>query len=177
MTLSCNRGGPKPPMLHTGNNWQSVPISIRGKRKEGIYERRLGVLARRVELPEWLSQGLQRGTIRLDSLAPHMPREEIGESRGQIYINPPRDLFTGPAVGLDIEVFNMLEADNQISFIRFYVYGSAYRLVDVWEIGRQRFLDLAKPVYGDKPSFMPQMMVPLSALSTSPSAVLHRALH
>jgi len=162
MPLSTNRGGAKPLML-SGPSRRDVPITIGRDRKFGIYERTSHVLARRVELPMWLQQGLERGTISLAGGRVRMPAEEIGESRGQIYLQPPRELFSGPAVGLDMEVFDLLEADEQIMLVGFYVYSAGYRLVDTWRISRQDFLRHAKLVV-TKRSFMPQMMVPLSVL-------------
>jgi hypothetical protein len=170
MALSANRGGPKPPML-SGPFREELGLTIGNARKFGIYERSRGTLARRVELPAWLYEGLQKGTVSLRNL--RMPREEIGESRGQIFVSPPADLFDGPAVGLDMEIFDLLAANPGILLIEFHVYGNAYRAVDVWTITTAMFLTTAKFVQ-TKRSFMPQMMVPVSALSsTRPRSALH----
>lgn len=165
MTLSTNRGGAKPPML-TSPFAEDVPFMISGRRKVGVYERTRSILARRVELPAWLYKHVADEGLAAKPLT--MPREEIGESRGQIYIDPPPELFAGPAVGLDMEVFDLLTAHPEIRCVQFHVYGNAYCLVDVLSIASRNFLRQAKLVQ-TKASFMPQMMVPLALLSSQRS--------
>lgn len=157
MQTSNNRGGAKPNMLPA---FEPLGIDCYGRRKFGMYEvGTCGTLARRVELPEWLSQafaGAPMSNLR-------MPKEEIGESRGHIFISPPAKLFGCPAVGVDLEVHQLLQSSSDIRQVRFYVYGTGYRLFEVWSISRSDFLAKAKRVQ-TKPSFMPQMMVAITAL-------------
>lgn len=162
MALNTARGGAKPPML--SSPWASeVPIEVRGVRKPGIYERDRSILARRVELPAWLYKLVANDrTVLYGPLEP--PAEEQGESRGHISVRPPTHEFEGSAVGLDMEIFYMLASGIQL--IKFYIYGTAYRAVDVWQITVQDFIRHAKFVE-TKTCFMPQMMVPISVLTSA----------
>jgi hypothetical protein len=153
-----SRGGPKPSMLP--GKCEDIAIEVNHRKKFGIYQLDTrGVLARRVEVPGWLSEAIQSGH------AWSYPSEEIGESRGHIFLRPPRALFSGPAVGVDMEVFERLIHDSRIRLVTFFVYGTNHVLLDVWEISRSAFLLKAKRVQ-TKDSFMPQMMVEIASLES-----------
>lgn len=170
MQYRLNRGGAKPRMLPPSAT--ELPITIGNGRKFGIYELSVcgDVLARRVELPEWLSEAFLNGRFDLRTI--RMPKHEIGESRGHIFISPPRELFSEPAVGLDVEIFEAMVRSKTIQSINFYIYATGYRLVEVWTISKERFVAHAKRVQ-TKPQFMPQMMVGLSMLSRRADKTLH----
>lgn len=156
--IANSRGGRKPVMLNVVHD--DLPIRVENRLKFGIYEIGFnGVLARRVELPAWATAAFKSGA----PLRP--PAEEIGESRGHVFMKPPRALFDGPAVGIDIEVWNWIhhQPDGTVRLLAFFVYGTDHELLDVWEIAAKRFIDSAKFVQ-TKPSFMPQMMVAISSL-------------
>ena len=168
--FNASRGGAKPRMLDPQS--KDFMISVGSSRKGGIYEIGYGgtVMARRVELPEWIEQARskERKPLRkmlLEGLA--APKEEIGESRGHIYLRPPKELFGGPAVGLDMEAHAAFAADEKIQKLRFCAYAPGYRLVAAWEISREDYLAACKQAES-KPPFMPQMMVELSALRDRP---------
>jgi hypothetical protein len=148
---------------------EDLYVTVNGSRKAGMYEhhRALGTLARRVEMPGWLSAVWQSGSGDLlkTILFAGYPKQEIGESRGHIYMRPPPALFTCPAVGLDLEIHEIVVVQPSIQRVRFYVYASGYALAGVWEISADRYLDTAK-IVRTKPPFMPQMMVPLTEFAT-----------
>jgi hypothetical protein len=121
------RGGSKPKMLP---NSREVFITIGDQRKSGIYEfdERSGVLARRVELPEWLS--LQVFAIPpSQDLLPFfvgrkwkLPTGEIGESKGNIYLDPPEGNHFGcPLVGLDVEIYEQFQSSGSVREILFVI--------------------------------------------------------
>jgi hypothetical protein len=165
MTLALNRGGAKPQMLNGGRD---LAITIGTARKGGIYElsARGDVLARRVELPSWLSEIWARSgqDVLLCALHCKKPANALPESQGHIFFNPPSSMFACPAVGLDQEPYNRVMNDPRIKNIRFFVYASGYRLAGVWNISTEDFLLYALMVR-TKGGFMSQMMVPLTALS------------
>lgn len=166
MSFQASRGGEKPRMLPKGSDiFISMGFNVRMK-KAGMYELsdRRDAIARRVELPEWLSKEIE-GRDPLEAvMRAKYPKEDIGESRGHIFMRPPRDLFSSPAVGLDMEVYDQLFDDPRIETVKFYVYSTGYRLVAIWSINADLFVDKARTIR-TKPQFMPQMMVPLSLLT------------
>ncbi len=161
MQVSTSRGGQKPRMLIQGSDF---PLDIAGQQKFGIYEvDRHGVLARRVELPHWLSDALKSGTsIMSGGLRP--PPNCVGGG-GQIFIKPPKSLFDGPAVGVDMQVHSFIKRTPTVKTIRFCVYAVGHRLVDTWDLPVSVFLRECKEVRTSA-AFMPQMMVPLSLLAS-----------
>ena len=166
MTTTNTRGGAKPRMMQGSTD---LFLTIGSSRKSGMYELSAdgATLARRVEMPEWLSRmwnGLP-GTLLRTVLSAQYPKQEIGESRGHIFMRPPTGLFPCPAVGLDLEIHEIVVARPQIEHVRFYVYATGYALAGVWEISADRYLDHAK-IVKTKPPFMPQMMVPLTEFAS-----------
>ena len=162
------RGGAKPRMLPAGA--RDILITIGSERKSGIYEASASgdTLARRVELPEWLSDAATaRKKPFLQMFADgdiHMPDTMIAESQGHIFIHPPRALgFAGAAVGVDTEVWGAQIQSTALRSIMFYVYGTAYRLIERWRIPTDDFLSHGK-LYDQDPAFMPQVMIELSKL-------------
>lgn len=148
----------------SGSKVQDIPFDMGdGRRKTGVYEREGSVLARRVELPSWLYESFQRHgkAVFVDDM--RSPRFEIGESRGHVFISPPSSLSRGPMVGVDFEIFGLLVKDQSLKVIEFHVYGMGYRLVDVWQIDAEAFLNDCRQVQG-KVSFMPQAMIEVSRL-------------
>lgn len=165
MEMKSSRGGAKPAMLSGATDWALKMAD--GFEKRGIYEfnARTGELARRVELPQWLAderarlgnkalhEGLASGTIK-------PPREEIGESRGHIYVVPDAAFeFVGSAVGLDEPIFQrMLALGSAASHVRFVAYDPYYKPAFQW---RMKFADFAAKakLVETKAGFMPQRMV------------------
>lgn len=172
MQIQSSRGGAKPRMI-IGSD---LPITVGGSRKFGMYEisTKKDVIARRVELPEWLSVMVKMGKASaLETvLGAKNPSIEIGESRGHIFINPPKHLFSTPAVGLDMEVYDRVVGNPSVQRVEFYVYASFYNLVGLWRISADDFIDNAKLVT-TKSSFMPQMMVPLTLLTSGRIPSIH----
>lgn len=123
------------------------------------------IKTRRVELPHWLSSAVLRCVDPLKTvMEASYPEGEIHESRGHIFMRQPRNLFDGPAVGLDMDVYDRLMDEPTIKEVKFYVYSIGYQLVAIWAVSAVDFIDKAKMVQ-TKPQFAPQMMVPLSALN------------
>jgi hypothetical protein len=165
---SYARGGAKPKMLPAGA--RDIYITIGDDRKGGMYELSSDgvILARRVELPEWLSDiAANRKKIFLKMFLEkeiQNPSINIGESRGHIFLHPPASLgFEGSAVGVDMEVFEGQFSAKALKSIVFYVYGTNHRLVERWKMSRNDFKTHAK-LYDEDPKFMPQMMVELLKL-------------
>ena len=159
-----SRGGVKPKMLIQSEEWG---INTPNGYKNGLYEfsSKTGELARRVELPEWLDElskklgpgvlfkGLSQGEI-------IPPREEIGESRGHIFIKPPPELhLLGSGIGLDVDIFKKMQAlGSKAKWVRFCCYGSYYRLAFSCKISWCEFQEKAVEIQTKK-QFMPQMMI------------------
>lgn len=166
------RGGAKPRMIRG----YDLPITMNTGRKFGMYEisHKRDVIARRVELPEWLS--IQVRESKVDSLTTclnaQIPPEGLRESHGHIFVSPPVSLFTTPAVGLDIEVYDRVLASPEIKTIEFHVYGYFYQQVGLWRIDAETFIERAKYVK-TKPCFMPQMMVSLTDLTNGRVPTIH----
>jgi hypothetical protein len=168
MDVRLARGGAKPRMLEQGGI--ELFIDVGRDRKFGMYElsRERSVLARRVELPAWVYEDWQASGItsllEFSSQARY-PQQEIEESRGHIFWRPPQDLLDGPAVGIDVEIWNEhLVTTPSIRLVRFYVYKHDYELVAIWRIGVTKFVDHSVLVK-TKPQFAPQKMVELSMLT------------
>lgn len=164
--MELARGGAKPRMMPGSTD---LLVTCAGGRKAGMYELHTNTLARRVEMPEWLSRlwnGLPGSLLKtvLNAKA-NYPATDMPESRGHIFLRPPPSLFTCPAVGLDLEIHEIVVARPQIERVRFYVYATNYALASVWEISADRYLDAAR-IVKTKPPFMPQMMVPLTEFAT-----------
>lgn len=158
MQQAISRGGQKPTMLTAS---RSVPITVQGRPKHGMYEiNRDGCLARRVELPHWLSDAIDRG----EGFGARCRAGEQAGSGGHIFMNPPKSLFDGPAVGLDMEAWALVQS-GQVKKIKFYIYRTGYRLAAVWFILAEDFIEQAKRVQTSE-AFMPQMMVPISSLDS-----------
>lgn len=170
--FQASRGGAKPKML--GASAREVPLTINGQRKMGIYEESLkgDLVARRVELPEWLAEkALEKGAgkpflSRLAAGEIKNPRESIGESRGHIFVEPDESLgFGGPAVGIDLEIWDRISRPGAKELL-FAVYAPGYRRVATWRIPAAEFLAKAKLVEGSGP-FMSQRMVAVSELKAA----------
>jgi hypothetical protein len=127
-------------------------------------------LARRVELPEWLSLiALSREkpfrAMFVDGDIQH-PHNNVAESLGHIFVEPPAELeFTTSAVGVDIEIADSVLTSPSLRTIRFYVFAHDYKSIESWWISRDDFLMLAKRVETSK-GFMPQLMVSIADLKT-----------
>ncbi len=168
MHFQAARGGEKPRMLQTG---EDLPITVRNNHKVGIYELSINtsILARRVELPIWLSQQWKNyhgGMSLLGFIQMHkydMPRSDVGESRGHIFLSPPPHLFDGPAVGLDMEIWHKLLESPKIRLIQFHVYGECYEQFATWSVPAEDFIDQCRHYMTQ--TFSPQMMVSLSELT------------
>ena len=169
-SFNASKGGAKPPMLGSGSS--PVFITVEGRKKAGIYESALGgaVLARRVELPEWLAAKAlaERPKPLLKTLSEPLPDplpRDAG-SRGHVFLSPDPSLgFQGPAVGLDLSVAKLVSMEgSKVKTILFFAYAPGYRLVETWSISRDKFLSICREHSSD-PSFDPQSMVPVSALS------------
>lgn len=164
----ASRGGAKPRMMA---NSTDLPIEVAGVSKSGMYEKSLRgeAIARRVELPHWLGlKAKELGAMRFLALLAagelKAPPEEIGESRGHVYLNPEPGMgLEGPAVGLDEAICEKIERNDQIKRVQFHVYAPGHRLVGIWQIEVERFKSEAKEVR-TKASFMPQRMVELAKL-------------
>lgn len=170
-SVKVSRGGAKPKMLTDGKDW-GIDTG-QGYEKLGIYEfsERFGELARRVELPHWLADarvGLSpvafKKAISEGQLIP--PKTDIAESGGHIWLKPsPEFHWVGSAVGIDEIIFTRLEVlGPKFKSIRFVGYDPGYDLAFQWRISASEFLKQAQRVQ-TKPSFMPQWMVPISALN------------
>lgn len=171
MQFNASRGGKKPRMLSAGVDWTLDTGG--GFEKRGIYEfdAARGALARRVELPHWLALARAkmppqafREALAVGSLKP--PAEEIGESRGHIWLLPDALLgWTGSALGIDEPIFERFKRLGEgAKVIRFVGYDPGYKLAFQWHIPGADFMMRAKRVQ-TKPSFMPQWMVPISDLA------------
>lgn len=167
------RGGAKPKMLPGSKD---LGLTIGESRKYGLYElsAKGDCLARRVELPAWLSEAAKQAAptlflSRLKSGQIAAPAEEVKESKGHIYLTPPAELgFEGPALGVDMEIFEeLLREGSSVKSLRFGVYATGYEPLVVWTLNLSEFLEKARKVES-KPPFMPQMMIPLSALRHLP---------
>lgn len=160
MQTSISRGGAKPRMLP--RSAQELGITVGNGRKFGMYELsdNKTVIARRVELPTWLSEAWM-GKNNTDSI--RIPSDAKSESRGHIFLRPPRDQFNGPAVGLDVEIYNVMREIDAVTEIQFFVYGIEYKLVDIWSIHKAEYVRRAKLVH-TKPPFMPQWMIEINRL-------------
>jgi hypothetical protein len=163
--MNATRGGAKPFMM-TGST--AVPITVGNQRKFGIYELSAtrDTLARRVELPIWLSElwSMKRGSILRTVMLNRRAPAGQHDSRGHIFLNPPARMFGGPAVGIDTEPAGLFAQEMEIRTVRFYVYAAGYRLAGVWAIDRDHFIRRGLLVQ-TKPCFMPQVMVALSELT------------
>lgn len=171
MQSQVSRGGAKPRMLGSGVDWKLDTGG--GYEKRGIYEfdSARGELARRVELPHWLAlarsklsppafrEALAKGALR-------PPAEEIGESRGHVWLLPDASFgWEGSAVGVDEPIFERFARLGEgARLVRFAGYDPGYKQAFQWRIAASDFLVKAQRVQ-TKPSFMPQWMVPISALS------------
>lgn len=167
MKETIARGGAKPRMLAGSRD---LGLTIGESRKYGMYEisAKGDCLARRVELPAWLSEEALKGrpTELLGRLAGGLirpPAEEVRESKGHIYLSPPAELFAGPAVGLDMEIARERLEDARLKSIRFCVYATGYDLFVSWTVSAADFMAKAKRVES-RPPFMPQMMIALADL-------------
>ena len=176
MKEKAARGGAKPQMIQSS---RSMPITINNMAKGGLYELSKDgtTVARRVELPTWLSDiwtnhGCAIGVK--DILRHPRPQDTINESQGQIFLNPPSRLgLGGPSVGLDVEIYHIVLSDARIMNIEFHVYATEYRLVEVLRISSDEFLDSRKLVQTSK-TFMPQMMVAVNQLTVHSSNAVAR---
>jgi hypothetical protein len=169
--FKASRGGQKPQMM-MGSEDISIEMG-QGYKKAGMYEfaARFGELARRVELPHWLSeQRAEMGAVAfkqaLEAGALKPPAQFVAESAGHIWLSPsPEHGWAGSAVGLDEEVFGLVRREgSKIALIRFVGYAPGYELSFQWRIKAQRFVELAQRVQTSE-KFMPQWMVPVSELS------------
>lgn len=168
MKETIARGGAKPKMLAGSRD---LGLTIGESRKYGMYElsAKGDCLARRVELPAWLSEAALAGRPtellgKLGSGLIRAPQEEVRESKGHIYLAPPAGLgFEGPAVGLDMEIVESHLNDPRLKSIRFCVYATGYDLFVSWTVSAADFMAKAKRVES-RPPFMPQMMIALSDL-------------
>lgn len=171
--FQASRGGAKPKMVPASTD---IFINMNGSRKSGMYELsgKRDILARRVELPGWLTEVIRGSSDTLVAVleASHYPVIDIQESRGHVFMRPPRNLFECPAVGLDMTVYDRLSVEATIQEVKFYVYATGYQLVGVWAIQADEFIRQAKLVQ-TKASFAPQMMVPLTALCNCRIPTLH----
>ena len=156
MHFVASRGGAKPRMLNSG---QDLGINVYGQAKLGMYECNGSTMARRVELPTWLSDVFE-GLAKTNFMP---PQGDIGESGGHIWLKPYKSLFSSPAVGMDLEAWDLLLRTPTLTEVQFHIYGTRYRLFDVWTCSADNFMNNAKRVQ-TKPCFMPQMMVPISSL-------------
>lgn len=149
-----------------------VFIDVGSERKSGIYEfdGKHGLLARRVELPRWLSDQVFAIPPSEDLLPFFInrrwdpPHDVIAESKGHIYLNPDgRFREATPMVGLDEEVFGRFQASPAIKDLVFVVYGTDYLEVERWGLPWQKFVGDSFLVETKAP-FMAQRMVMLSSL-------------
>lgn len=145
--------------------------TIDQQRKSGFYEfdERNGILARRIELPEWLSNQVFAIPPAQDLLPFFVgrkwkrPTDVIAESKGHVYLNPPEgNNFGCPLVGLDVEIFDQFKSSNSTREILFVVYGTNYIEVERWKVTWSDYIAAAKET--ETFSFMPQWMIPLSKL-------------
>lgn len=151
---------------------RDVFITVGTQRKASFYEfdEQHGILARRVELPEWLSNQVFAIPPSQDLLPFFVGRKwksptgEIGESKGHVYLDPPDGNYFGcPLVRLDVEVFEQFKSSSTIREVHFIVYGTNYIEVERWKIAWSDFVATAKKIE-TQPPFMPQLMIPLSKL-------------
>ncbi len=168
--LQVSRGGAKPRMLGSSDD---LFITVRNARKAGMYEITPdGTVARRVELPGWLSDSWRNGArdvqrLILDTV--HQPLGHSPGSAGHIYLRPQRDQCDGPAVGLDQEIFDRVDMDPGVKRVEFHVYAEGYELAAVWSIGAENFIRNCFRVVNSV--FQPQMMVPVHLLAQNRTAV------
>jgi hypothetical protein len=160
----------KPSMLHANGN--PLKIRINGYDREDLYElsRDGKWLARRVELPHWLSdktrelRNSRQYLLETLSVAPmEHPKEEQGESHGHILIEAHR--YTNQilaCVGVDTPIVEML-SKKPPERIQFFVYFTDYVPCERWSISWRDFLTHGIKVEAEPP-FMPQIMIPVSKL-------------
>lgn len=170
MAFKLSRGGEKPQMISGSEPWA---LTIGGARKFGIYEykRPFGEVARRVEMPLWLSAERERlgGRAFMEELSKGRltaPRSDIGESGGHIYLSPPNIFgFDGSAVGVDEEIHEkMLSLGDEFKALRLVGYAPGYQLAFQWRISGDDFKKKSKRVAPSE-KFMPQWMVGIADLS------------
>ena len=145
-------------------------IDVNGKRRDDLYEHdeHRKLLARRVELPEWLS--VQAFAIPpSEPLLPFFierrwknPKGAIAESQGHIYLNPQSS--SCPLVGVDVEIWCRFNKPvTSVSELVFVIFGTDYVELDRWAISWPEFVHESVEI-DPGPPFMPQRMVPLSKL-------------
>lgn len=164
-----SRGGAKPRMI---SGSQDVLITVGAARKSGIYEFHEGTqtLARRVELPGWLSDQVFAIPPSQELLPFFVGRRwrqtsgRIAESKGHIFLDPPAgNNFGCPLVGIDVEICDQFQSSRCANRIVFVVYGTDYVEVERWVVSWPVFLESAELVE-TQPNFMPQWMLPLDKL-------------
>jgi hypothetical protein len=172
MQESDSRGGAKPDMFRGGS---PLIITINNNPRKDWYElnRDKTLLARRVELPTWLSDTARTiksdrtsGKSLLSELCSNSIKNSaigIGESKGHILIEALQYTKQNiPCVGLDIEIIDQIKS-NLPETIHFYVYYAGYELCERWSISWKDFDEKAIEVEA-KPPFMPQKMIPVTHL-------------
>ena len=150
---------------------ESVAVTYRGEPKRGLYEISLTgkSLARLVELPHWLADyaSQNRGTQTvLEFLISRQfdgaPRNRHGESQGHVFLDPPKDLFDAPAVGIDDQIVRK-DFWQKLELIFFYVFEPDYRLIEKWKISGEQFRSKSKIIQTGN-AFEPQLMISLREL-------------
>jgi hypothetical protein len=150
---------------------EDIPITVGRDRKYGIYEwcPQRHLLARRVEMPHWLDA--QQQETRPGSFLEFLrtkrfryPTNEIGESRGHIFLRPDDSVAVRePMVGLDVEIWSQFLAVGSAQQVVFVIYAPDYREIERW-IGEKEIMIREGVYVPSSPPFMEQMMVPLPFL-------------
>ncbi len=165
-----SRGDAKPAMFGNG---KPITIQIKGHNRKDWYEisNDRKSLARRVELPTWLSEIARdfrfKGTTLLAELCANKishPKTEIGESKGHILIEAQKYTKQSvPCVGVDTKVIDDLSAAHPEKII-FYVYFNQYTLGERWSVSWDDFIANRILVNPEK-GFDPQYMIPTTYLN------------
>jgi len=157
-------GGWKPTML---NNSMEVLVNYKTTSKFGYYERSSDrkILARRVELPEWVDHAFRSESLlaALQSRCISIPPLHSRERQGHIYWNPRPHGIRYPMIGVDEEICSAWVETSFCEQLVFVVYRFGKIELERWQISKKKFLESAIRI---QPSvtFMPQLMVPVTLL-------------
>ncbi|HMS39359.1 MAG TPA: hypothetical protein PKE69_03980 [Pyrinomonadaceae bacterium] len=168
-----SRGGAKPSML--GNKGNPLTIQINGIDRKDWYElsKDEKSLARRAELPTWLSEKARQIKAERKSLLAELSENNIrnsnkleGESGGHILINAKQNTRQEiPCIGIDVEIIEKLK-DNPPDRIYFFVYYIDYIICEKWSVSWNDFISNGFEVKSSE-RFTPQSMIPVKYLSNN----------
>jgi len=160
-----------------GPNARNLTITLaNGDPHDGLYETDGRRLARRVELPLWLSNVAQHRRADPALIAARQDRSIHGflrsakpdelthtspDSKGHILLHPGLAGVSAsePLVGIDQQIYLHLPAGADVFL--FFVYRSDYQLHETWSISLGNFRATCLYVQTSE-SFMPQVMIPIS---------------